>query len=332
MDASFIRGHNNRLWEFTVIGAIIITVVLFIVELTVKMGDGAHHFVESVHVFAFSLLIVDLGVQFNGSKDKWKFVRKNLLIIISLFPIATLGMHLSRSARMIEFMRFFKMGSFAAQSTFIGSGVEMGLRSIRPLAKSTKLMKHLKKEIIVNVYEEPYCDHHVVNGIIRGARHFAEKYYHAKIIIARKAFSDLSGYSCIEKEVYCGEKLMEYAAGMKESYDEQDFTWNLIITKHEVTFKHPQKVFGDSRIIEGSIVSVFCTDKISTAVFDSNEKHWKSAIIGYHNLTHLLQNKCDSTHCIFNINGFSSLNHNYYLLKKFGNVPYCSRHSLRVSC
>ncbi|MCF7861862.1 hypothetical protein K9M79_06470 [Candidatus Woesearchaeota archaeon] len=332
MNAVLSSRNNGKWWELTVVGAIIATIVLFVVELTVHMDDNMYHLVELIHFFALSLLIIDLGMQFQRAKNKWKFVRKNLLIIISLFPLATLGMHLSRSARMLELMKTFRIGSYLTQATYVGSGVEMGLKSIRPLAKSMKLFDHLKKEITINLYEEPYCDHEVVSGIIKGVRHFADRYYHAKIIVCRKHFSDLSKYDDIEKDVFCGEKLMTFAGQIKETHDDQDFTWNVIIAKREVTFKHPQKVFGDSRIESGTIVSVFSTDKICATVENANERHWKSVIVGYHNLTHMLQTRCNSTHCIFNMSGFSGLNHNYYLFKKFGEVPYCGQHSLRVSC
>jgi len=95
------KMHYTKFWKRLVILSIIFMFVTIVLDLFYRPqleAKGIGMYVDLIDVPITLILLADVGLKFNDAKDKFKFVRHNMVLIFSVLPIsiAFMGFRLFR--------------------------------------------------------------------------------------------------------------------------------------------------------------------------------------------------------------------------------------------
>ena len=123
------RQHFN----YVLFTLVIISMILFVAEVSVHLSENIIHIIEYVHMLVFCLFIVDLYLEYRKIGNFKKFIKKYWFEILIMILFSSLG-------------RIFRAFSAARNLSVVGeAGVEMAKTSrILMFAKANHHLYHLK--------------------------------------------------------------------------------------------------------------------------------------------------------------------------------------------
>lgn len=164
------RFHDK--WKIALWICIGLSLVLFIVELSVHLDAKTHYILQLVEFGLLAFFAVDLGMHFFEAEDKKVFLKKNWYIFLLFLPFL----------RNLEILHGARVFAGLGEGTAVAAkGMFAGEEAMLIAARGMKIGTHIKREgfdnkrVKISRYISPTTDPDIAEGIKQGIDTYLRK-------------------------------------------------------------------------------------------------------------------------------------------------------------
>lgn len=323
-----------KYWEVAAVVAILTSLVLFILSLTMHFSEHTHHMLEMVEIIVICVFLGEVTVQLIYADDKMAYLKKNWFYILTILPLAGIF----RMLRLGQTAQLVRVGELLGK---LGASEGAALK-LFAFATPAKLMfakecgflayhlahtnfKNVPKDLDIttlNRYSSPRVPKHVAQSISDGARYYLERNHKKRIITKDHKYM----------EVFKAEQQL-HSAHDHEALDLASYykeigvkTKGLIVTDEKITHGHHQihsYAKGHSIIVSTKDIM---TKHDYPQIPSKKMQQLRSFVIGYNALAKSNM-PCYNSSCSHSHLTQKELDMQAFMLYMHGKLPLCHDHT-----